>query len=81
MERVLGSRDSHQPRGPWTPRMVLFPGLRSSRLPGCTPARLGEPGNHFVVGKADEQEQNSNQLFSSFGSGLLCLATPPVFLF
>lgn len=35
----------------------------------------------FIFGKADEQEQNSNQLFSSFGSGLLFLAASPVFLF
>lgn len=81
MGRVLGPRGSHQPLGPRTLRMVVLPGLRASRLLGCMPARLGEPGNHFVVGKADEQEQYSNQLFSSFGSGLLFRAASPVFLF
>ena len=38
--------------------------------------RPGEPGNHFVFGKADEQEQNENQLFSSLEPGLALSGCP-----
>lgn len=48
-------------------RATLFAGaqfLVPSGLRAGQP-RPGEPGNHFVFGKDDEQEQNENQLRSS----------------
>lgn len=57
---------------PWAP--FLAP-------PGCTKARPEEPGVHLVVGKAEEQEQNSNRLFSSSWPGLPFPGCPPVHWF
>lgn len=50
---------------------MLFLGARCLILPGlrARQAGLGEPGSDFVVGKADEQKQNENQLFLSSEPG------------
>ena len=72
-----GSRPQRQSPVTWG-RTMLFAGAQFLVPSGLRAgqARLGEPGNHFVFGKADEQEQNENQLCSSLGPGLTFSGCP-----
>lgn len=76
--QVPDSQQSSFP-GPLAPRegAVSLDSVPPSFRAVCRPGQAGGARNHFVIGKADEQEQDLNRLSPSSGSGSLSGCPPP----